>query len=141
MIAQTLKDNLELVVAVVGAASAIGGVLFAVAVYLWKASRWAGRFLDRDKAMAEQARKLTLRLGQNADQTSRLRQEIAVLAAKIEEREKDQARLEGKIEQNTAAMMKVAGDLREVVGSQRRLWQTLHVIHPDKVPKRAGEPS
>lgn len=142
-----LKDNLELVIAVVGALSAIGGVLVAALLYAWKGARWAAKFLDRDKeiekrdkALAERLAVAGRRFAQLADQLQKLRIETAGMTVKLDEREKDQARLEGKIEQNTAAMMKLAGDLREMANSTSRIWTVLRTIRPDVVPKRAGDP-
>ena len=64
---------------------------------------------------------------------------IVELKALAIEREKDVARLEGRLDQTTKVSIELTGAVKGAPASLDGLWRTLQTIHPDRVPKRASD--
>lgn len=131
-----LKDHLELLVAIGSLASAI---ITAIAVGAWRVGSWARRVVEGQRALSDAHRGM-------AEQFSRARQQLVALTRgvddlkrRIEEGEKQDARLEGKIEQAQQTTVKLIAAMQQSTGSLDALWRTLHALFPDRVPKRAGD--
>lgn len=77
-------------------------------------------------------------IGKLTDRSSKLAETVILLQQMLAVRERDQARLEGKIELLTATLTTTAGELRQVVGSTDALWKVVGQIAPDQVRIRRG---
>ena len=114
----------------------VGGLLFgglgAIWAIWWKFSQSYAKTSMEFASMKKQISKsdsLTL------DMTKALVQ----LATKLDEREKDIAKLEGAMDVQRRDMMEVIKGLQAAVSSLDGMWRTLQTIHPDKVPRRASD--
>lgn len=85
------------------------------------------------------------RAGERLDLLSRavasLDKDVATLTALVSEREKDTTRLEAQLEQLASMVVKQVAAVNGACSSLDAVWRTLQTLHPDRVPKRAGDRS
>lgn len=77
-------------------------------------------------------------MGKLTNRVTRLSETNIALQAGIMQREKDTAKLEGKLEMVTASLVDAVGALRELSGSTNALWTVVGQVAPDLVRPRNG---
>lgn len=122
-------NNFNAIVAgLTGIGTAGGGMLF----FLWRVSKWFHQM-----AAAETARAETMAVLSKSVESMVCT--VAELKMKFDRMEKDQAKLEGKIEQTQSTLVQVIAGLQGATSSLDGMWRTLQAIFPDRVPKRASD--
>ena len=101
-------------------------------VATWRISGWARRVVDGQRALVHEASRAKAHL-------SKLTGAIQDLSRRIEDGEKQDARLEGKIEQGQQTQVRLIAAIQQATGSLDALWRTLHALFPEKVPKRSSD--
>jgi hypothetical protein len=134
----------------VGAGMALVGALSAFVAFLWRMASRATQVQTTLEALIKAQQQLRIqvahtgKLGREAQSAVEkrifdLERNSALLAASLGEREKDVARLEGKMEQAHDDTLKVVSSLTQVMSSNDALWRSLSRLHPEHVPRRASD--
>lgn len=140
-------DSLQSLLAVLGS---LGGFVVFLAVGWWRLSGKFHEMIATLGAVTVESHKMRLQIVHTGKTTkdglavlSRkivdLERSLAVQATILGEREKDIAKLEGKMDQAHEDTLKVVASLSQVMGSLDSVWRTLAKLHPDQVPKRASD--
>lgn len=80
----------------------------------------------------------TVIIAKLSDRTTRLAETVILLQQALGIREREQARLEGKIDLLAATLTTTAGELRQLVGSTDALWRVMGDVAPEHVRRRNG---
>lgn len=115
------------------------GFLAAFCTAAWAMLRKGQKFLDTQGQLVTVVKQLRIEAAAGSKKSDDTLQEVGRLKFALEQREREIARLEGRIQTVHSDYKETAGDLREVIGNLKALWTTLRTIHPDKVPKRASD--
>lgn len=132
------------------AIAAILGLIGGGGVAWWRLSSKFFAFVGAQNSLAEAIERLrsaqiahVKRAGDRLDLLSRsigsLDKDTATLSALVSEREKDTTRLEAQLEQLATMVVKQVASVNAACASLDAVWRTLQVLHPDRVPKRAGD--
>lgn len=110
----------------------LGAFLLTAAVFWWRVTRALHRFVATQSQLVAAVAGAQTAIGT-------LVTAVAKLEAIQTEREKDQAKLEGKVEQTNTTMVRVIATLQQVSGSIDALWRALQRIHPEAIPPRISD--
>lgn len=131
-----LKVQIEIGVTVLGA---LGSMIGSIAIVGWKVSGVMQKLLLRDQETSKTLIQLGKLVVKTQNQIHELHVEIAEMRVENRQREKDTARVDGKIENTNDTMMRLTITLQKACGQLDALWLTLQAIHPDQVPRRASD--
>lgn len=123
----------------VQAGCAVLTLLGAFLVAWWRFSKWLHGIVATQTHLITVFGELKVSVGKLAEAQGKLTKAIIEHNVRLAEREKDQLRTEGKVEQTQQNLMNAVATLQVCNSSLDALWRTLQRLFPDQVPRRASE--
>lgn len=120
-------------------ASAVGAFLAFTGGICWFLIRHGHKIVSTQAAQVKSVTELTKIVGKLSDRVTRLSETNILLQQGLQIREKDHARLEGKLEMVTTSLVDAVGHLRQLTGSTEAMWDVMAAVAPEHVRRRNGQ--
>ena len=117
---------------------ALGGLFATLAAVLWWAIRSGHKIVTAQDGAARALVELNKNVAALTNRITRLSETSQRLELQLTQREKDHAKLEGKLELIGTSLVDTVGSLRELRGSIEAAWIVLGHVAPDYVRSRNG---